>query len=101
MFGKRLAYERSKLNLSVYELSRIMDITPQTQYNYESGLRSPDARYLMKLHELGVDTFYLITGKVLIEKSEHIDSKEIEIIQSYRNAPEALREAFLKVLSSY
>lgn len=101
MFGRRLAHERSKLNLSVYELSRKMDITPQTQYNYESGLRSPDVRYLMKLHELGVDTFYLITGEILIEESGHIDSKEIELIQSYRNAPEVLKEAFLKLLSSY
>ncbi|AZB57232.1 XRE family transcriptional regulator [Cereibacter sphaeroides] len=61
-FPDRLREERERLGLIQPELGQIGGVGKQTQINYESGKRSPDADYLTKIAAFGVDTLYLLTG---------------------------------------
>lgn len=36
--------------------------TRKTQFNYESGARSPDSAYLETIHRAGADVLYILTG---------------------------------------
>lgn len=55
--------QRQKIGLGQAEFGAKCGVSKTSQFNYESGERSPDAEYFFKAHELGVDTNYVITGK--------------------------------------
>ena len=55
MFNKNLKYYRLKQNMSKKELASLIDVTPMTITNYESGKRKPSMPTLKKLAQvLGV-----------------------------------------------
>jgi len=63
LFGVRLKEERERLEKQQKDFAEIIGVTAKTQRNYEQGLRKPDAEYLEKASEVGVDVQYVITGK--------------------------------------
>lgn len=63
-FAKRLRQERRRLDLSQGELAAAGGVSLSSQVGYEAGARVPDAAYLHKIEEAGVDTGYLLSGRV-------------------------------------
>ena len=67
--GERLRDERVRLGLSQGELGTAAGVTKNTQLLYESDKRSPKADYLSALHEIGVNTHFVLTGSRSITSS--------------------------------
>lgn len=60
--ARRLREERKRLGLSQEELAERLRCSKTTQSNYERAERSPDAAYLGRAGEIGVDVLYVLTG---------------------------------------
>lgn len=60
---ERLKEERVRLGMSQTAFGELGGVKVLAQRNYETGKRSPDANYLEKLAENGVDVLYVVTGK--------------------------------------
>jgi transcriptional regulator with XRE-family HTH domain len=63
ILGNRLAQERARLGLTQAQVADFAAIARRTQVNYESGERAPDASYLDRLGQKGIDTLYVLTGR--------------------------------------
>nr|WP_315210809.1 helix-turn-helix transcriptional regulator [uncultured Albidiferax sp.] len=61
--GTRLREERNRLSVNQTHLGQRGGVTKNAQMNYENGSRIPNATYLAKVAECGVDVLYVITGK--------------------------------------
>jgi transcriptional regulator with XRE-family HTH domain len=61
--GDRLRSERERLKLSQAELAEVGGVKPLTQHSYEKGSSYPNADYLAKVNDLGVDALYVVTGE--------------------------------------
>lgn len=61
--GDRLREERTRLSLSQELMGESAGVRKQAQLKYEKGERSPDAAYLGRLAEIGVDVLYVLTGR--------------------------------------
>lgn len=61
--GQRLKAERKRLGLIQAEVAKRLDVAVLSVVNYESGLRSPTADQLHALHEMGMDTHWVVTGQ--------------------------------------
>jgi len=64
LFATRLRQERRRLDLSQGALAAAGGVSLSSQVGYEAGARVPDAAYLHKIQESGVDTGYLLSGRV-------------------------------------
>jgi len=62
-FGDRLKEERKRLGLTQTEFASLGGIVKFTQLTYESGKSTPNLEYLQKLHQSGVDAYYVLTGQ--------------------------------------
>ncbi len=62
-FGKRLREERDRVKLGQAETAGIGSVSRTSQHYYENDIRLPDADYLLRLHEAGVDVVYVLLGK--------------------------------------
>lgn len=62
MFSERLAAERKRLGHRSADFAALMEIRSATQSSYENGHSVPDALYLIRACELGMDACYLLTG---------------------------------------
>jgi len=60
--GERLKAERTRLRIAPTDFGVLCGVSRTTQFNYESGDRAPDAEYLKRAHEAGMDVNYVITG---------------------------------------
>lgn len=78
----RIKSERKKLGLTQAEFSEACGVKLRAQSNYEAGKNVPDADYLEKAHELGVDITYLITGKPADNGS--LSTEEAFLLQQFR-----------------
>lgn len=70
--GERLKLERQRLNLSQADFGARVGVSKTSQFNYESGERTPDAQYLTTAHELGVDVLYVLTGQSLATRDDFV-----------------------------
>ena len=61
--GDRLRAERERLKLSQAELAESGGVKPLTQHSYEKGSSYPNADYLAKVNDLGIDALYVVTGE--------------------------------------
>lgn len=61
--GDRLKEERERLALSQAAFAEKIGVSRMSQFNYESGKRSPDAEYLAAADKIGVSVEYIVTGK--------------------------------------
>lgn len=63
-FNDRLRAERNRLGYSQDELAKLGGVGRNAQVTYEKGERSPDACYLQRLSDAGVDVGFLFTGEI-------------------------------------
>ena len=61
--GDRLRAERQRLGYAQADFGAAVGVSKTTQFNYEAGDRSPDARYLRRAAALGMDLTLVITGR--------------------------------------
>lgn len=61
--GDRLRAERQRLGYAQADFGAAVGVSKTTQFNYEAGDRSPDARYLRRAAALGMDLLLVITGR--------------------------------------
>ncbi len=61
--GPRIREERELKGLSKTAFAKLLGIHRNTQGNYESGEREPDAAYLANAAKAGVDIGYVLTGE--------------------------------------
>jgi transcriptional regulator with XRE-family HTH domain len=62
-FGARVRAERRSLGFSQASFAKKLGIHRNTQGNYESGAREPDAAYLAAASKAGVDIGYVLRGE--------------------------------------
>ena len=60
--GGRLKSERLRIKIAPTEFAEICGVSRTSQFNYEAGGRTPDAEYLQRAHETGIDIQYVVTG---------------------------------------
>lgn len=89
--GYRIRQERERLRLSVTAFASAVGVTDRSQRNYESGLRVPDAGYLLQAYKLGVDTEFILTG-------EESDKRRLDQISKSVPAEKELLEEVLRVV---
>ncbi|WXK35664.1 helix-turn-helix transcriptional regulator [Mycetohabitans rhizoxinica] len=106
-FGTRLREERLRLGLSQEEFAAVGKVGRGAQANYESGERSPDAKYLGAVAELGIDLLYIVTGTRQAESRYHeaapaetTSAEERELIESYRSLTEGGKAALQVFLAT-
>lgn len=61
--GDRLREQRQRLGLSQLDFAEAVGVSKTTQFNYETGARSPDAEYLLNAGEQGVDITFVLLGQ--------------------------------------
>ena len=62
-FGERLKAERHRLNLTQERMAEVGGVRKNTQCLYESGGNVPDAEYLQRLADIGLDIIFLFYGE--------------------------------------
>lgn len=67
---ERLREERERLRMNQEDFGALGGVTKRTQAYYESGERTPDAKYLASVAGGGVDLVYVITGARSITQDE-------------------------------
>ena len=73
-FSKTLVKLRKERNMTQAELSKKLGLCPSSIANFESGLREPGLKHLVKLGEIfDVDMNYLINGKDTSEIARYLD----------------------------
>ena len=73
-FGRRLAGERQRLQLTQAGVAGAAGVSAATQIGYEQGLRSPPTDYTARLRELGFDVHLVMFGQASEdEASDRLD----------------------------
>ena len=62
-YSDRLREERKRLKKNQKEFAAMIDMAERTYWDRESGTAIPDADFLARLREFGVDVWYIITGE--------------------------------------
>ncbi|TGR41853.1 XRE family transcriptional regulator [Mesorhizobium sp. M00.F.Ca.ET.151.01.1.1] len=94
-FGDRLRSERKRLGLSQAELAELAGVRKQAQMHYEAGHRSPQAEYLYRLGQAGVDVAYVLTGQIDVAT---VPAMEAALLERFRIATSDTQRAVLSVL---
>lgn len=71
--GSRLREERKRLGLLQPAFAEIGGVKRVTQHLYEQNERVPDANYLLRMHEHGVDILYVLLGRRQMRRAIAID----------------------------
>ncbi len=71
--GSRLREERKRLGLLQPGFAEIGGVKRVTQHLYEQNERVPDANYLLRVHEHGVDVIYVLLGKRQMLNATFVD----------------------------
>lgn len=90
--GERLKEERLRLKLSQEDICTAADINRRSQSNYESGQRSPDALYLSRIAELGIDVNYILTGKrAAADLPTNVKGYLLDFVGTYLDVQEVMK----------
>lgn len=63
LFGNNLKLERVRLGLNQSAFAEIGGVSKATQVAYEADSTRPDAAYLARVSDAGVDVYWLLTGR--------------------------------------
>lgn len=99
-FADRLVRERERLGQKAKDWAVLMDVTQGTQSAYENARRIPDALYLIRACELGMDACYLLTG--VRAGGHHLSEPAQQLIDTAsRLSPKAARamQALIETLT--
>jgi len=94
-FGERLRAERKRLGFSQTELADLGGVRKQAQMNYEAGHRSPQAEYLHRIGQAGINVIYVLTGEMT---SHELAGTEASLVSCFRAASADTQRAVLSVL---
>lgn len=93
--GERLAEERNRCGHTQVMVAERFDMTARTQIKYELGETGPDAYYLYRIAEMGLDVPYVLSGRrSVIEAS----NSEGELIAAYRRVDPGIQSALAEVV---
>lgn len=81
LIGARLKDERRRLRLNQEDFAAVGGVKKPSQIAYEQGKRSPDIAYLMAVAAIGVDIYFVLTGKI---SSDALTDDENELLAGYR-----------------
>ncbi|EOG5604249.1 MULTISPECIES: helix-turn-helix domain-containing protein [Providencia] len=95
--GERIRSERERIGLSQMAFGEVGGVKKLAQLKYEQGERSPDVLYLAALSKIGVDVQFIVTG---VRSSEALANDEMELINYYRSAPLAVKQAVFAALTA-
>lgn len=96
-FSERLTSERKRIDLKGAEMGRLCGVNANTQSTYENGRRLPDADYLMRASELGVDVLYVLTGR---READLVDDQLGRIVTLWPGLPVAARKSLADMLEA-
>lgn len=80
-FGDRLKSERKRLGFTQEQLAELGGVKKLAQINYEKDKTFPDAGYLMRIKENGVDVVFLLDAGI---QSDTLSADESQLITTYR-----------------
>ncbi len=102
--GERLKEQRQSIGMNQTDLAVHCGVTKNTQLAYEKGDRSPDAAYLAKAAERGIDVLYVVIGVHTPAAEDGFTGEEVRFVQLLRAMAESDKailertaEAFAKV----
>ncbi|MDP1979224.1 helix-turn-helix domain-containing protein [Undibacterium sp.] len=81
-FGERLRAERKRLNMNQDDFAAVGGVKKLAQVTYEQDKRFPDAGYLIAVAAIGVDTEYVLSGKI---NAEALNKDEQELVEGFRS----------------
>ena len=93
--GTRLREVRQALNMSQTEFGAAGGVLKNAQSSYETDKRSPDANYLAKIAELGVDVNYVVTGQRYTDVELSILKTAIQLNPEQQLAVQKLLQAIV------
>lgn len=85
----RLRQERLRTGLNQKDFGALAGVGLQTQNRYENQETQPNAEYLGRLAEHGIDVFYVLTGRRQIADS--LDHTTSAVIDDYLALPPLLK----------
>lgn len=91
--GSRLREERLRLGPNQTDFGNSLDVGKNTQYAYEKGERAPDALYLLKAKDLGVDVWYVMTGERMPAVESSLTTDEMELVTYFRGMSAISKDA--------
>ena len=91
--GSRLREERERLNYSQEAFAGLASASRPTQFNYESGKRSPDSEYLAAISAAGADVLYILTGSRSAPVAPVLSRDEAGMLDSYRHCSKEMQLA--------
>ncbi|WP_118185290.1 helix-turn-helix domain-containing protein [Paraburkholderia phosphatilytica] len=83
-FAIRLKQERRRLHMTQTDFANVGGVQKHAQFNYEKGLRFPDASYLARIAQVGVDVQYLLTGRTSELATLALEEDEERLLAGYR-----------------
>lgn len=91
-FGRRFREERRRLGLIQQEIADATGLSKRAIGSYEREERSPDAEVLMRLIDLGMDVYYVLTGERIGTRLD-LDPMQRSLLDDFeRCSPEAQLE---------
>ena len=100
IISERLKQERLRLGLKQTDVIKAIDVAIATFSNYETGKRSPDVDFLLKLGALGYDIGYVVTGERLENGMAVLLPDEQEWLNVYRALESDDRDRLIKMAKS-
>ena len=97
--SERLLIERKRLGLQQDDARKTLDVAYSTMSRYENGHRSPDMVMARKLHDIGYDIGYVITGKRLSETASDLTDDEVKWLELYRQSKR--RDELVRLVKAY
>lgn len=86
--GSRLREERERLGFSQEAFAALADASRPTQFNYESGKRSPDSAYLAAIAAAGADVLYILTGTRSAPVAPSLSPRQRALLNHYDHCTE-------------
>ncbi len=90
--GSRFREERRRIGLLQQEVADATGLSMRAIGTYERGVRSPDAEVLIRLIDLGMDVYYVLTGERVGTRLD-LDPMQRSLLDDFeRCTPEAQLE---------
>lgn len=101
--SERLKEEREAAELSQQALADRCGISLRSQQNYEKGDRSPDAEYLARLAENGLDVLYILTGQrgQSVNAQAVLPESDRILLSNFHAAPEQVQAGVKTALGAF